>query len=188
MRTEPVISLETLPPSCHHHICGHGGERLVAGAFVDGFVDPVTRTVFQYHGCHSSGCISCYPGELQYQVLFIDKQGNLGTRRDRYEKTLQREKLIRKVGFELVDRWEHEDQTPWISTPTQRSALRCIRMLSFSTVRRDRTSPRGVTPAPDLLLESKHVPISVSLGDTLLKDTEYIVNKDPDELMELFFL
>jgi len=39
----------------HHALCGHGGERWIAGAPVDGY-EPTTKTVFQYHGCHFHGC------------------------------------------------------------------------------------------------------------------------------------
>ena len=34
----------------HHHRCGHGSERLVAGVKGDGY-HPETKTVFQFHGC-----------------------------------------------------------------------------------------------------------------------------------------
>ena len=35
----------------HHATCGHGGERWVERAPVNGY-NHETRTVFQYHGCH----------------------------------------------------------------------------------------------------------------------------------------
>ena len=43
----------------HHAACGHGGERWVERAPVDGY-NHETRTVFQYHGCHWHGCRKCY--------------------------------------------------------------------------------------------------------------------------------
>ena len=46
----------------HHAECGHGGERLVEHALVDGY-NHETRTVFQYHGCHWHGCRKCYPND-----------------------------------------------------------------------------------------------------------------------------
>jgi len=39
----------------HQALCGHGGERWIAEAPVDGN-EPSTKTVFQYHGCHFHGC------------------------------------------------------------------------------------------------------------------------------------
>ena len=46
----------------HHATCGHGGERWVERAPVDGY-NHETRTVFQYHGCHWHGCRKCYPND-----------------------------------------------------------------------------------------------------------------------------
>ena len=43
----------------HHAMCGHGGERHVLGAPVDGF-KPRTGTVFQFHGCWWHGCPRCF--------------------------------------------------------------------------------------------------------------------------------
>ena len=39
----------------HHAMCGHGGERWVERASLDGY-NHATKTVFQYHGCHWHGC------------------------------------------------------------------------------------------------------------------------------------
>ena len=41
-------------------------------------------------------------------------------------------------------------------------------------------------PTRNLTYESEHVPISVSLADTLNTEPEYIVSKDPNELIRLF--
>ena len=40
----------------------------------------------------------------------------------------------------------------------------------------------------DLPYESEHVPISVSITDTLNSEPEYIVSRDPNELLRLFYL
>ena len=39
----------------HHKMCGHGGERRIAGYPVDGFCWE-TNAVFQFHGCHWHDC------------------------------------------------------------------------------------------------------------------------------------
>ena len=44
----------------HHAVCGHGGERYVESAPVDGY-NHETKTVFQYHGCYWHGCRKCFP-------------------------------------------------------------------------------------------------------------------------------
>ena len=64
----------------HHHRCGHGGERLIGGAPVDGY-HPETKTVFQFHGCHWHGCIKWFPNpEQRTEVIHVDKNGNEITR------------------------------------------------------------------------------------------------------------
>ena len=71
----------------HHHRCGHGGERLVAGVKVDGY-HPETKTVFQFHGCFWHGCIKCFPKpEQRTEVIYIDRKGNEITREAAYQKT-----------------------------------------------------------------------------------------------------
>ena len=68
----------------HHHRCGHGAERLVGGAKVDGY-HPETKTVFQYRGCFWHGCIKCFPKrEQRTEVIYIDRKGNEITRDDAY--------------------------------------------------------------------------------------------------------
>ena len=39
----------------HHAMCGHGGERWILGASVDGYALK-SGTIFQYHGCWWHGC------------------------------------------------------------------------------------------------------------------------------------
>jgi len=67
----------------HHAYCGHGGERAIAGALVDGY-EPTTKTVFQYHW---HGCPAHY------------KQTDA---RDRLKKTRQKEQKIQATGYTLV--------------------------------------------------------------------------------------
>ena len=45
---------------------------------------------------------------------------------------------------------------------------------------------KAVRPTSDLFYESEHVPISVSLADTLNPEPEYILSRDPAELIRLF--
>ena len=97
----------------HHHKCGHGGERFIKGHPVDGY-HPETKTVFQFHGCHWHGCIQCFPNpEQRTEVIRIDKNGNETTRELAHIKTLARSEEIRHLGYNLVERWEHEQPSPW---------------------------------------------------------------------------
>ena len=65
----------------HHARCGHGGERYILGARVDGY-HPESKTIFQFHGCFWHGCLQCYPDERKGFVKQKTKQGNVITRRD----------------------------------------------------------------------------------------------------------
>ena len=79
-------------PSYTSPLCGHGAERWIAGAPVDGY-EPTTKTVFQYHGCHFHGCFAhC-------------KQSNAG---ELLKKTQQQEQKIKNAGYNLVVVWECE--------------------------------------------------------------------------------
>ena len=46
---------------------------------------------------------------------------------------------------------------------------------------------KASNPTRDLSFESEHVPISVSIADTLNTEPEYICSKDPEELISLFY-
>ena len=63
----------------HHARCGHGGERHILGARVDGYC-PKTKTIFQYHGCFWHGCKQCYPKARSGTVAQLNKQGELVVR------------------------------------------------------------------------------------------------------------
>ena len=45
---------------------------------------------------------------------------------------------------------------------------------------------KAFQPAPDLRYESEHVPVSVSIADTLNREPEYICSKSPAELIQKF--
>ena len=101
----------------HHARCGHGGERHILGARVDGY-HPETETIFQFHGCFWHGCKQCYPDERKGFVQRRTKQGNMITRRDSqgqpmrrkdaYGRTLMRTQFLRDSGYTVVEKWEHE--------------------------------------------------------------------------------
>ena len=45
---------------------------------------------------------------------------------------------------------------------------------------------KAEAPTSSLITENEHVPVSVSVGDTLEKDPTHIVEKNPDELIRKF--
>ena len=179
----------------HHARCGHGGERQILGARVDGY-HPESKTVFQFHGCLWHGCEKCYPEDRQGLVLQKTRQGTVipkldtqkqpMSRQTAYELTLLRTEFLRKEGYKVVEKWEHEKPTPWenmrcpkIETKTYPHAI----VYDFEAYQ---DASKAVRPTSDLFYESEHVPISVSLADTLNPEPEYIVSRDPAELIRLF--
>ena len=167
----------------HHHRCGHGGERLVGGAKVDGY-HPETKTIFQFHGRFWHGCIKCFPKpEQRTEVIYIDKNDKEIIREDAYQKTMKRSELIRFLGYRLVERWEHQESRPWWNDrlpPKRNETYPHAIVYDFEAY-------KASNPTRDLSYESEHVPISVSIADTLNPEPVYICSKDPEELNRLFY-
>ena len=179
----------------HHARCGHGGERKILGARVDGY-HPESKTVFQFHGCLWHGCEKCYPEDRQGLVLQKTRQGKviprLGiekkpmSRKTAYELTLMRTQFLRKEGYRVVEKWEHEKPTPWANTHCPKVETETYPHAIVYDFELYQDTSKAVRPTSDLFYESEHVPISVSLADTLNPEPEYIVSRDPAELIRLF--
>ena len=179
----------------HHARCGHGGEREILGARVDGY-HPESKTVFQFHGCLWHGCEKCYPEERQGLVLQKTRQGKVIPRLDTekrpmsrkiaYELTLMRTQFLRKEGYRVVEKWEHEKPTPWANTSCPKVETETYPHAIVYDFESYQDTSKAVRPTSDLFYESEHVPISVSLADTLNPEPEYIVSRDPAELIRLF--
>ena len=82
----------------HHAMCGHGGERYILGAPVDGF-DPKTGTIFQFHGCWWHGCPRCFTNRKR-------KIRHGKTRDQLYAATMARTEALRKAGHRVIEKWE----------------------------------------------------------------------------------
>ena len=179
----------------HHARCGHGGERQILGARVDGY-HPESKTVFQFHGCLWHGCEKCYPKDRQGLVQQNTRQGKVIPRLDTekqpmsrktaYELTLQRTQFLRKNGYRVVEKWEHEKPTPWANTNCPKVETETYPHAIVYDFEAYQDTSKAVRPTSDLFYESEHVPISVSLADTLNPEPEYIVSRDPAELIRLF--
>ena len=179
----------------HHARCGHGGERKILGARVDGYHQE-SKTVFQFHGCLWHGCEKCYPEERQKPVQQKTRQGKVIPRLDTekkpmnrktaYELTLQRTQSLRKEGYRVVEKWEHEKPTPWANTHCPKVETETYPHAIVYDFESYQDTSKAVRPTSDLFYESEHVPISVSLADTLNPEPEYIVSRDPAELILLF--
>ena len=179
----------------HHARCGHGGERQILGARVDGY-HPESKTVFQFHGCLWHGCEKCYPEDRQGLVQQNTRQGKVISRLDdqkqpmsrktAYERTLQRTQSLRKEGYRVVEKWEHEKPTPWANTHCPKVETETYPHAIVYDFESYQDTSKAVRPTSDLFFENEHVPISVSLADTLNPEPEYIVSRDPAELIRLF--
>ena len=169
----------------HHARCGRGGWRHILGAPVDGYHSE-TKTIFQFHGCFWHGCEKCFPNQGD-KVLRHDRQGNPITRKVAYQRTVRRTQLLRAAGYTVVERWSHEAPRPWWNDrcPPKRNETYPHAIVYDFESYQDKT--KATLPTQDLSYESEHVPISVSIADTLNPEPEYIVSKDPNELIHLFY-
>ena len=86
-----------------------------------------------------------------------------------------------------MERWSHEAPRPWWHDrcPPKRNATYPHAIVYDFESYQDKTKAK--LPTRDLSYESEHVPISVSIADTLNPEPEYIVSKDPNELIHRFY-
>ena len=85
----------------HHAMSGHGGERWIERAPVDGY-NHEKKIVFQYHGCYWHGCRKCYHDRDR----IIDRGDK--TREDLYIATKKRTAYLRKAGYHVIEAWACE--------------------------------------------------------------------------------
>ena len=108
------------------------------------------------------------------------------SRKTAYELTLKRTQDLRQEGYRVVEKWEHEKPTPWANTHCPKVETKTYPHAIVYDFEAYQDTSKAVRPTSDLFYESEHVPISVSLADTLNPEPEYIVSRDPAELIRLF--
>ena len=172
----------------HHHRCGHGGERVIAGHVVDGY-HPESKTVFQYHGCHFHGCPQCFPSKEEREVVICrqKKRNVIVTREKEYETTLRRNEAIIAAGYNLVVCWEHEMPQPYWYARLPRIQNETFPHAIVYDFKSYQDPRKKEAPTAFLVFEREHVPVSVSLADTFDREPEHIVAKDPTELVRKFW-
>ena len=154
-----------------HAMSGHGGERWIEKRPVDGYSHE-KKLVLQYHGCHWHGCPKCYPDRNQ----IIEHGGK--TVEELYQATVKRTAHLRKVGYKVVECWscqwlvpggvdKHGKDPAKAKTKAYPHAI----LYDFEAYG-DKTHRKE--PTGNLTIENKHIPISVSVGDTL----ETTITKD----------
>ena len=107
-------------------------------------------------------------------------------RQSAYDLTLIRTKALRESGYRVVEKWEHETPTPWANLPCPEKQTVTYPHAIVYDFEAYQDASKAAKPTCNLTYESEHVPISVSLADTLNTEPEYIVSKDPNELIRLF--
>ena len=169
----------------HHAMSGHGGERWIGKRPVDGY-NHKRKLVFQYHGCYWHGCPKCYPDRDK-----IIERGDR-TREDLFQATMRRTAYLRKAGYRVIECWACEvgdkyiEQLPEAKTKSYPHAI----LYDFEAYG-DKNKRKE--PTDSLTIENEHIPISVSIGDTLEKEpdtlkikTTHICDRDPAELTRKF--
>ena len=147
-----------------HAMSGHGGERWIEKRPVDGYNDE-KKVVFQYHGCRWHGCPKCYPNREQ----IIEHGGK--TVEELYQATKRRTAHLRKVGYKVIECWscqwlvpggadKHGEELPKPRTKAYPHAI----LYDFEAYG---DGNQRKEPTKHLTIESKHIPVSVSIGDTL---------------------
>ena len=91
------------------------------------------------------------------------------------------------MGYNLVERWEHEGPRPWWNDklPPKRNETYLHAIVFDFESYQDKT--KASNPTRDLSYESEHVPILVSIADTINTEPEYICSRDPNEVIRLFY-
>ena len=100
---EHQIAKEGASPDRIHHV-RNGGEqsvRTIANSyFVDGY-DPLTRTVYEFHGCLYHGCPRCYPNRQAKHYATPDR-----TVEELYQATICKRMALLRAGYTVIEMWE----------------------------------------------------------------------------------
>ena len=154
-----------------HAMSGHGGERWIEKRPVDGYNDK-KKLILQYHGCRWHGCPKCYPERNQ----IIEHGGK--TVEELYQATKRRTAHLRKVGYKVIECWScqwrvpggadtHGEELPKPETKAYPHAI----LYDFEAYG---DGNQRKEPTKFLKIESEHIPVSVSIGDTL----ETVITQD----------
>ena len=84
------------------HVGNAGEVRIPPVGFVDGYCHD-TRTVYEFQGCFTHGCPTCYPNRHEPHVRHFDR-----TLQDVYEVTQQKIQRLKELGYTVVQMWECE--------------------------------------------------------------------------------
>ena len=101
---ESQLPKEGAAPDRIRHARNGGEQTVIVGPesyFVDGY-DPVTQTVYEFHGCRWHGCRSCFPRHRDIKSA----QNPDRTFNEMYDATLVKMQTLRNAGYRVVEQWE----------------------------------------------------------------------------------
>jgi len=156
----------------HHALCGHGGEQWIEGAAVDGH-DSKTNPVFQYYGCRR-----CF---LNSREEFIN-HGH--SRENRFLATATRMQALREAGYSVIEKWECEVRKTHETLPQQETKTYPHAIFYDFESWLDKSQRNQVTK--ELAYKDVHVPITVSIGDTLEREPTHTCDANKKELIKKF--
>ena len=84
------------------HVGNAGEVRIPPAGFIDGYCHD-TRTVYEFQGCFTHGCPTCYPNRHEPHVRHFDR-----TLQDVYEVSQQKIQQLKELGYTVVQMWECE--------------------------------------------------------------------------------
>ena len=83
----------------------NGGEHVIwlreGKVKVDGY-DPMTKTVYEFHGCEFHGCKHCKPSNRHVRTFHHPDR----TVEETYQATLFKTKRLREAGYKVIEKWE----------------------------------------------------------------------------------
>ena len=172
---------ELIGKHIHHALCGHGGEFSVKiggkKIFVDGY-EPKTRTIFQYHGCKWHGCPCQKSGSSEQS----SKERN-SLDEKKYSKTIELQEKMKQQGFKLFSVWECEK--PELKKMELEKEFRpypYFIVYDFEALHKKMDEIQ----TEELVITSRHVPVSVAINDNLTNEPVFIVDQDPGNLINSF--
>ena len=178
----------------HHALCGHGGEYYVTVKDdeedrkkeipVDGY-ESESNTIFQYHGCKWHGCPCRKSGSSERSSKernsLEEERRPLGrsqalSAEQRYAKTIELEKKMKKQGFKIVSVWECEK-------PELKKKRFCkkFRPYPYFIVYDFEAISKKINEkqTDELTITAKHIPVSVAINDNLTKKTFFYCGGRP---------
>ena len=162
---------ELIGKHIHHALCGHGGEfsvKIGGKKIFDGY-EPKTRTIFQYHGCKWHGC------PCQKERNSLDEK--------KYSKTIELQEKMKEQGFKLFSVWECEK--PELKKMELEKEFRpypYFIVYDFEALHKKMDEPQ----TEELVITTRHVPVSVAINDNLTNEPVFIVDQDPGNLINSF--